>query len=227
MRVIFEKNLVFISKPRCGSTSVRRVLTKFIRKNYPKSDSNDLIVNKGGREDKLHPHINAPYLRELLKVKYKEKANNLKYFTVTRNPIEMLRSYYSFFKPDINSHYIYSKKYNGERISFLDWLSKRNGGGNAGSKRRKFAPSWISQKNFSTLSLEAFGFDKNNNNTLDHTFLIEEPKTLEYFLSNKLGEKISLPKINASEKTALKKIPDHILDLIKEQFPTESVLYNL
>ena len=226
MRVIFEKNLVFISKPRCGSTSTRRILTRFLRNNYPKSASNDLCIDIGQKDKPFHPHITAPYLKKLLKDKYKEKANDLEYFTVIRNPLEMLKSYYFFFQPDINSCYNYDQEYNSKKISFLDWLLT----GNVGMRQewREYAPSWISpKKNFTPLSLEAHGYDKNNNNILDHTFLIEEPNTLKYFLSNKLGEEIFLPNINQSKKAITEKIPDYILDLIKVQFPTESALYNL
>tara|TARA_B100001093_G_scaffold193938_1_gene186469 strand:- start:192 stop:866 length:675 start_codon:yes stop_codon:yes gene_type:complete len=224
MRVIFEKNLVFVSKPRCGSTSVRKTLTKFIKQNYPNSDSNDLIIDFP--ETVFHPHITGPYLRELLKAKYKEKANNLEYFTVIRNPLDMLKSYYFKFQPDTNSNYNYSPKYNSKKISFLDWLLTGSVG--MEPKWEENAPSWISSiKNFTPLSLEAHGYDKNNNNILDHTFLLEEPKTLKYFLSNKLGEEIFLPHINQSKKKITEKLPDHILDLIKVQFPIESELYNL
>ena len=222
MRVVFEKNLVFISKPRCGSTSVRSALTKFIKQNYPNSDSSDLIIDY--RKGEFHPHLTGAYLRKLLKAKYKEKANNLEYFTVTRNPLEMLRSYYLYFQPDTNSNYNYSQQYNSKKISFLDWLLTGKVG--MGKEWKEFAPSWISTENLSPLSLEAHAYDKNNTNMLNHTFLIEEPKTLEYFLSNKLGKEIFLPHINQSKKETTEKIPDHILDLIKVQFPAESILYN-
>ena len=72
MRVIFPKNLVFISKPRCGSTSLRDVLTIFIKKNYPDSDSSKLIINFAEKGNEFHPHITGNYLRTLLKSKFKE-----------------------------------------------------------------------------------------------------------------------------------------------------------
>ena len=225
MRVIFEKNLVFISKPRCGSTSIRNSLTDFIRQTYPNTDSSDLIIDDPGPV--FHPHITAPYLRELLKAKYKEKANNLEYFTVIRNPLDMLKSSYFCFQPDINSNYNYQQEYNPKKkISFLNWLL--TGSVRMEEEWRKAAPSWISSNiNFTPLSLEAHGYDKNNKSILDHTFLIEEPNTLKYFLSNKLGKEIFLPHTNQSKKEITEKIPDHFLHLIKVQFPIESKIYNI
>ena len=110
MRVIFPKNIVFISKPRCGSTSVRNVLTKFIRQNYPNSDSSDLIINT--KKFNYHPHITGPYLKDLLNENYRDSSKDLEYFTVIRNPLNMLSSYYDYFKPDQNCHYFYSELHN-------------------------------------------------------------------------------------------------------------------
>ena len=79
----------------------------------------------------------------------------------------MLKSYYFYFQPDINSKYNYQQEYNPKKkISLLHWLLTGNVG--MAPEWKKYAPSCIARdENFTTLSLEAHGYYKNNNSILE------------------------------------------------------------
>ncbi len=106
MRVLFSKRLVFISKPRCGSTSIRRHLEPHISEK-----SGDFAVDCANTVPHFHPHDTAPYVQVKLAELYPQHPE-LTYFMTIRNPVDMLWSYYRFFKSDANCQYNYHPDWN-------------------------------------------------------------------------------------------------------------------
>ena len=231
MRVLQTYNFAFISKPRCGSTSVRNVITKHMREklgfgiDLNPHESLDFGIDIATPASPYHPHITAPHLKKLLHEKNSNAYKNIEYLTVIRHPIEMLKSYFKYFQPDINSNYNYSQNYNAKLISFPEWIT--NGRVGIHEDWYKSMQQSISSENLSPLSLEAHGYDQHNKNLLTRIFLIEEPLTIELFLSEKFGEKIVLPNVNKSSRENLEKLSDGQLERIRIMFPTEASLYNI
>ena len=114
MRISHKFRFVFISKPRCGSTSIRRMLDPF----------SDIF---GTPFFRYHYHTTAYEL----KLHFKKMGWNWDeyfIFTTIRNPWDMMVSYYTFFKPDVNFIYNYEKERSGIKYqennlsSFENWV---------------------------------------------------------------------------------------------------------
>ena len=105
MRVLFSSGLISISKPRCGSTSVRRVLDGLVD-----VKRGDIAVDTAEQRPPYHPHHTAPFLKQLL-VKDGHDIAGMTTFIITRDPIDMLWSYYRFFNPDEFGQYKYNSNW--------------------------------------------------------------------------------------------------------------------
>lgn len=222
MRVLFSRKLAFVAKPRCASTSVRRFLTKHIDQN-----AEDFGIDVAGERKYFHPHMTAPYIRDLLSKYYSEKASALEYFIVIRRPYEMLESYYKYFQPDENSNYNYSPNYSSGRMLFEDWIMNGKVGTNPEWHRR--GPKWISCTNLTPLTLEAHICNTENQPTVKNIFLIEEKAKLERFLSDKFSINVNLPHINQSSNQICidRALSNEAKSRVKMLFPLESSIYNL
>lgn len=218
MRLLFSKRIAFISKPRCGSSSLRRMLDPLV---VP--DAGDIAVDVAGRRPPFHPHMTAPYLQELLRTNYPE-APDLEYFVTTRHPVEMLFSYYKYFQPDEHGRYNYQDAWAG-RIgpSFEKWILEGRVGVNP--EWLRLAPSNISPHDLSPLSLEAHGMDESGHLVVQQVFRIEEPEKIRAWLNEKAGREVSLPHINSTDKTSPPAIGVNALDKIREMLPLESEIY--
>jgi len=115
MRISHRYKFIFLSKPRCASTFVRTILD-------PYSDI------KSSSSAPFHHHATALELKL-----YFEQVgwdwNDYFSFTTVRNPWEMIVSYFTFFKPDINGLYSFEKERDGHHYepnalaSFRDWIA--------------------------------------------------------------------------------------------------------
>ena len=252
MRVLFSKGLVFISKPRCGSTSIRIRMGQYISKK-----DRDFSVDEAEESTVFHPHDMAPYVKAKLAEFYPDHPN-LTYFVTTRNPVDMLWSYYRFFRPDTECRYNYAPEWNeSSAMGFEDWIQHGRVGIRDG--RREFVPSWVSTENLSPLCLEAYIIDRAGNNHVDQVFRLENTEKLNRWLSRQLenrsfpalSEAIQtrslkaffharkknlrlLPHVNQSEKaeeTEKDKKPlvlsESSLHAIRMMFPMESKMYNI
>lgn len=251
MRVLFSKGLVFISKPRCGSTSIRTHLWPYISKEH-----GDFAVDVAGQVKNFHPHATAPYVKAKLAELYPHHPK-LKFFMTTRHPADMLWSYYRFFKPDSDSNYNYQPTWDeNSKMDFEHWIQFGSVGMNPAWQ--ELAPSWISTDNLSPLSLEAHAFDRAGTNHINRLFRLENTEELNRWLSRQmenrkfpaLAEAIQtrslkafsragkkqkqLPHVNQSEgavKTEKDKKPlvlsESSLKAIRMMFPMESKMYNI
>lgn len=220
MRVLFSKKLIFISKPRCGSTSVRRLLNKYIN-----PELNDFAVDMAGQKPAYHPHITAPCLINQLSAEFNTDLSDFKIFTITRNPLEMLMSYYRFFKPDVNGRYNYQIGHVDKIESFNKWLLTGRIG--MAPDWQKNAPDFVNQNDFSPLSLEAHICNKSNQNCVTDFFRIEDSASITNWLSEILSDKISLPRVNKSDLEQDLIITDEARCRIRKCFPMEQQLYSL
>lgn len=236
MRVLFSKGLVFISKPRCGSTSVRMHLKRYISKR-----AGDFAVDYAHDSEHFHPHDTAPYVKAKLAELYPEHAG-LSYFMTTRNPVDLLWSCYRFFKPDAECRYNFEPDWDkSTAMEFEDWIQHGKLGMRDGWK--ELAPSWISTQNLSPLSLEAFAIDRAGVNHVDHLFRLENIDELNDWLSDRLPKPWfsafsrrgnAIPHINKADAGGHARgggkpiaLSEKSLNAIRLMFPTESEMYGI
>ncbi len=191
MRISHKYRFVFISKPRCGSTSIRRMLDPF----------SDIF---GTPYFPYHYHTTAIELKNHF-TDMGWKWDNYYVFTTVRNPWDMMVSYFSFFKPDINFLYNYETERDGLRYqrenlcSFNDWL-------NNGKLEHHLVMSdgelhknvWLN--GFSRINLEKTAYDYNGKNIVNNILKVEEiGKTLpDLFKMLGIYKQYTFKKINDS-----------------------------
>lgn len=218
MRILHSQKIVFVSKPRCGSTSVRRFLTS-------RMEEGDIAVDVPDHTLGLHPHMSSPAIHAWMRVRGFDPAEYYT-FTVIRNPIEMLWSYYNYFRPDRNSNYTFSPGYDeSSPMEFAHWLSEGKVG--IGAYWSNFVPAFVQAGNLSPLSLEAHACDREGRMCLDGVFRIEDTERLGSFLSGTLRMEGDLPVRNKSRHASLPDITSDIVDHVLRQFPLETALYDL
>jgi hypothetical protein len=217
MRILHSKKLIFVSKPRCGSTSIRRLLDSKMKEGDEYSDF-------GNENPRLHPHMSLPSIFEYL-TDTKGDCSDYQSFIFTRNPMAMLWSYYKYFKPDANFLYNYNKDHNPNDLSsYNDWLlNGKVGIGEWGGH----CPSFISNTNFTPLSLEAHICDKDNNKLNVQVFQLEALNRCSEWLSELFNEKLEISELNKSEQSLIPPVAEEALARIVKCFPSESELYKL
>lgn len=220
MRALFSKKLIAISKPRCASTSLRRLLDPFVD-----PEAGDIAVDVAGRLPPYHPHHSAPYLKYLLR----QDGHNLtgmKTIVVSRHPVEMLWSYFKYFKPDIEGKYTYQDTWLEDApMSFEDWLLTGRVGMNP--MMLEMAPDWISTNDLSPLSLEAHSENVHGESEVDLVFRAERLDKLAVWLSNWLGTSVTLPHVNSSTSASSPAISPEARVRVRQCFPKESEMYQL
>ena len=220
MRVLFSKKIAALSKPRCGSTSLRSMLDPLVDEK-----AGDIAVNVGGKRPPFHPHITAPFLKQVLKNKGHD-PDELEYIITVRHPVSMLWSYYKFFKPDMESRYTFSPKWDEQnRMDFEAWVL--TGRLKPFGKWWDLAPDWIRADDLSSLSLEFRAMNRNSELEVDHVFRLEEPEVLLSWIEGKIGRKIPMKHTNTSETAPLPDLGSETMAKIKQMFPYESDLYGI
>jgi hypothetical protein len=219
MRILHSKKLIFISKPRCGSTSIRRFLDSQMLPGDEKCDYGTEFPER----PELHPHMSAPAIYDYLKKKGVDTTGYIT-FTVTRHPLDMLWSYFNYFKPDLNSYYNYSPKYDAEnRGSFNEWLLT----GFVGiGIWKKFCHPSIHTNDFTPLSLEAHSNDVNNIPYIDKVFKLENLSECVAWLELYFGNKINIDTTNRSGANNIPTIDEKLVKKLCVQFPAESEMYS-
>jgi len=220
MRVLRSRGIVAIAKPRCGSTSVRRMLDPFID-----VAAGDLAVDVAGEQPPFHPHISAPYLREILAARF-DDADRLEYFITVRHPHDMLWSYYQFFRPDSQCRYNFQAGWSAsDPIDFETWVCE--GHLDANPNLLRLGPDWISPTDLSPLTLEARARRRDGSLAVDHIFPIEEMGQFTAWRSNKLGEDVSPKHVNQSNAADRPRLGEAAQTRIRQVFAEESEIYGL
>jgi hypothetical protein len=185
----------------------------------------DIAVDGADERPPYHPHHSAPYLKTLLR-EDGFAIDDMTTITVIRHPVHMLWSYYKFFRPDAQSSYNYSPKYDAShRMSFEDWIL--NGRVGMDTVAKSLAPRWISTGDLSPLSLEAHANRADGVREVDRVFRIEAVDDLVTWLRQRTGRAIKMVHVNASEAMDLPTIGPAAISKIRAMFPEESGLYQV
>lgn len=217
MRVLHSQKLIFISKPRCGSTSIRNLLDQI------RTDS-DIFVDYAEEKQGLHPHMSLPSVYDFLENSGSDYSGYVPFIFI-RNPLDMLWSYYKYFKPDINSQYNYSTDYKSDKlISFDDWLIYGRVGIGFWKKQ---SPKFINDLDFTPLSLEAHICRGDGKMMNCKVFKLEEQEKFVRWISSKVGRELSVPMSNMSENSTISNISESAIQRVRECFPIESLIYDI
>jgi hypothetical protein len=170
----------------------------------------------------LHPHMTAPAIANYLNSKG-YNPSNYKFFTITREPLEMLWSYYKFFEPDLNSRYNFQSRHEAKLALFEDWLLN----GRVGLCRlwMGFVPPYVSDKDLSPLSLDAHVLDASLVNYCTKIFKFEDRKMILEWLSKVFGETISDKHVNISNNITFPKLHSETVIKLQEQLRMDFEFY--
>lgn len=220
MRVLLSQGLVSISKPRCASTTLRRMLDPLVL-----PEKGDIRVDVAGQKPPFHPHITAPYLSKVLAERGIDPAG-LTFLIVVRHPVEMLWSYYKFFKPDAESRYSFSPGWAGASgIGFEEWVLRGHVGINP--DWAACAPGWITPRDLSPLSLEAHIEDAEGRSHVQEIFQVEDLDRLSAWLEARVGRPMPQLHVNGSTEDPTPPLGTAALDRIRATFPTEARMYGI
>lgn len=220
MRVLFSQGIIAISKPRCGSTSVRRILDGLM-----KVDQGDIAVDVAGKRPPYHPHLSAPYLKKLL-VADGHNIDGMTTIIFTRNPVDMLWSYFNFFKPDTFGRYDYNGDWDSTNLySFEDWIMRGRVGMNHAALA--MAPDWIKTTNLTPLSLEAHTDNRDGTREVDMIFRVEEIGKFLEWLAKKTGRVMAPRHVNGSGAGKVPVLSSEALDRVRQMFPLECEMYGV
>jgi len=178
MRISHKHKFIFLSKPRCASTTIRLILDPF----------SDVLSSS---TPPFHHHTTALVLKT-----YFDKAGwkweDYFVFTTVRNPWEMIVSYYTFFKPDINGLYNFEQKRDGfyyqpdKLATFNDWVISATTYHRLAYLNGDYIyNSWV--KGFSKLTLSNTINDANGISLVNRILKVEEIRGSLTELLNSLG----------------------------------------
>jgi hypothetical protein len=220
VRVLFSQGLISISKPRCGSTSVRRILDRLVDKS-----KGDIAVDVAGQRPPYHPHHSAPYLKQLLMADGYDIAG-MTTVIITRNPVDMLWSYFNYFKPDSAGRYNYNTDWNNsDLMPFEDWVLYGRVGMNNGALQ--LAPDWISTTDLTPLNLEAHIDTRDGRREVDLIFRLEEIQTFIDWLAERTGAAIAQRHVNHSNSSEMPVLRENATNKIRQMFPLECEMYGV
>jgi hypothetical protein len=219
VRILHSKKLIFISKPRCGSTSMRRFLDIQMLPGDEKCDYAQQYPDK----PEFHPHMSAPAVDSYLA----NKGIDIREYTtfiITRHPLQMLWSLFNYFKPDINFEFTFSQNYNGVHLAkFENWLEHGYVGiGQWGV----FCPDYITNQNFSPLSLEALSNNQSDINLINKVFKLEDLDDSTHWLGS-FFDQVDIGTLNGSMSENMPEVSNDILRELYKQFPKEAKMYLL
>lgn len=218
MRVLFSKGIAALSKPRCGSTSLRRMLDPLLA-------PGDIAVNTATEARPYHPHITAPYLKQLLAQAGHDPAA-LAWIITVRHPVDMLWSYWNFFKPDAGGRYSFMPRWDAaSRMGFECWID--TGRLPANPAWAQLAPAWISSDDLSPLSLEYRAEHRDGGLAVDAVFRIEEPDRLAAWIAERTGQAVAVQHVNRSGAAGPPPLGQAARDRIRTLLPRESALYGV
>jgi len=215
MRLLLSRNFAALSKPRCGSTSLRRAVGPHMDRS-----KGDFAVDEGGERPPFHPHITAPYLLDLVAPARPDLIVTM------RHPVDLLWSYYSFFQPDAQGRYNFHPRWTGPGGPDFE-TSVLTGRVGMNPEWRKRAPGGITPSDLSPLSLEAQACGPDGR-LLAHAFPVERPAALERWLSARLETEVTLGRWNPSGAgSAAPALGGKAMRRLRRMFAIEAGYYGL
>ncbi len=191
MRISHSSKFIFLSKPKCATTSIRQALDSF----------SDI---KSTQEYPFHHHVKAFELKRHFESVNWPWDEYFKFITV-RNPWDMIVSYFTFGKPDINGNFwwqsdIYDRN---QLVGFKDWvLYKRKSWHHLLPSRNGYLNN-VFTDDFSSLTLNSYILDEYGNCLVDEIIKTEEIDDGFQSVISKLGINIKLiPKLNESKHSS-------------------------
>lgn len=189
------------------------------------AQSDDIICDTVDHARGLHPHMSAPAITALLQ-KSGFDPTEYTFFTVTRHPVAMLRSYFKFFKPDVRGNYNYALSHDAQNLDTFDnWI--QHGRVGIGRYWSDYVPEFVTPTNFSPLSLEAHICDQEGKIHTNRWFKIEDKPAIERWLSERLDQDVKLGQTNESEAQSGLEIHNSTLENLSAQFPMEFKEYEI
>lgn len=190
MRISHQHKFVFISKPRCATTSLRKALD-------PYSD-----IMSGDRLP-FHHHTTASLLKQHFETKGWDWNSYFK-FVCVRNPWDMLVSAYFYGKPDKNGVYRWQSNpntpYNPDNsMDFKEWLVS----GKTWCLRRKGF-----FKELSLRSLSSYALDEDKTFLVDYVIRVEHLEEDLKKLGSILGLELQAPQLNGTSHNHYSKYYD-------------------
>ena len=213
MRILHSKKLILISKPRSGSTSLRFALDDYLRENDIKCDE---------PHDEWHPHHTAAILKNIFIGKGWPFDSYWKVCT-SRNPYDLVVSYYFYFKPDSAGKYNYQPGYDAtSRMPFKKWV---HDGRIWDQTRLQLADD------ISSIGISTFCFDQSGRCLVDEIFDISEHQSdVERSLGRRLDDQnFALPHVNASDCRSVdyrQYFDEESKNRVESLFPKEFELFN-
>lgn len=214
MRISHKHRFIFISKPRCASTTVREILN-------PLSD----IISKN--VPPFHHHATALELKTF----FKETGwlwSEYYVFTTVRNPWDMMVSYYEKFQPDINGIYNYEKERFGIKyhpnnlISFEDWILKGHTYHRLKVENRALIKN-VWTKGFSKLTLANTINDEKNKSLVNRIIKTEDLESGLNDVFNEIGLREKPDGLKRLNSTTRKYYRSYYNDLTREKIEKEFV----
>ena len=193
MRISHTHKFIFISRPRCASTYMRKILTPF----------SDILSSS---IPPFHHHATALELEK----HFNESSlnwNEFFSFTTMRNPYDMMVSYYEFFKPDINGIYRFEESRDGKTYN-PNSLMEFNNRIKTGKTHHRYSirngkvitNTWVN--GFSKLTLDNAIFGKDGKSVVNEIIKVEDIEhSLELVLKKiNIPMPKTLPDMNTSER---------------------------
>jgi hypothetical protein len=185
----------------------------------------DIKCDIAGEIEGLHPHMSAPAIYEYLEEQGFD-ASTYMFFITVRHPVEMLRSYFKYFEPDESSYYNYHPRYNSKKLcKFSEWI--KSGWVGCEKYSTPHYPSFISDSDFTPLSLEAQLMGFGGKNYIDLVLKLEDQERIREFLISVFGSDCGYKKTNLSKSVELEGLDKIGVARIKENLSLEAAMYGL
>jgi len=217
MRISHRLKFIFFSKPRCASTSIRKILDPYA----------DILSTD---KHPFHHHVTALILKKYFKENDYEWDNYFKFITI-RNPWEMIVSLFHYGKPDVNGLYFWVDEYNGLKrdatklIPFNDWII-----------RTDIVKSWhyyafqngqylekVWTNDFSFYTIGNFIQDEEGNILVNEIIKVEELNCKMSKIFKKIGiNEADIPSLNRTEHVNYRHYyTKETMKIIEDQFKTD------
>lgn len=170
MRILHSQRIVLVSKPRSGSTSLRVSLDAYL---HPGDVSCDRPYGQ------WHPHHTALRLKQIFERKGWNFASYYKFCT-SRNPYDLLVSYYEYFRPDGTGTYNYQMGHDrASLMAFKRWVME----GTIWDQTEQRLG-----RDLGTIGIGPFCFDSRGTQLVDRIFDLEQVDHLQKELADRLGD---------------------------------------